>query len=167
MLISWAVCPENSRLYWVTSTENFDAEESPRFSSSGWSNCTINCKGSQISWGLELDQKVVSIREPPKEFKTFKAVKMSYLSIKNALYRGIVAFFQEGRFLVILATLNVAYPGSVYMKASDRRYFWCPGIDSDIWKTVKEYSLWQATWHNLLKEITFPFGAGGEAEGSR
>jgi hypothetical protein len=62
--------------------------------------CTINCKGSQINLGLELDQQRVSTIVLSKKFNLSEAVKMNYLSINNALCGGIAVFFKKAVFLL-------------------------------------------------------------------
>lgn len=61
---------------------------------------------------------------------------MSYLSKRNALYGGIVAFFffpKKSAFLVILDMLNIAYPGLLFF------FSWKPQIE-DILDVSKLFS---------------------------
>lgn len=76
---------------------------------------------------------------------------MSYLSKRNALYGGIVAFFfsQKSAFLVILDMLNIAYPGLLFffMETSDEDILDVSKLFSDILKDWKKV----VACHKLLK----------------
>lgn len=84
---------------------------------------TINCKGSQINLGLELDHQRVSIIVLLKKFNPSEAVKMNYLAINNVLSGGIAVFFKKAGIFCCccyLGRTKCSIAGVCCMKASDK-----------------------------------------------